>query len=137
MTHREQGRIDKGNALALPFACLQIGTEGHQCCLPHLHKAGGTHQLRKSPAQMRSDVAQKIILTRARPRLLKANEDRPHFTYTQATRAQTLAFPIPKQALLPGGLQLLTEVVNVTEQRYNLPTRTSSVTGCWLLSPLY
>src|SRR5688500_18159552 len=137
MTHRQQRRINERHALALPLTGLQIGAEGNQRFLPHLHKTAVAHESRKGPVQMRVHVAQKIIFERALPRLMKTNRDRHHFAQTQLTCPDALSLPPPKQSLLPARFKLLTEVVNVTEQRYNFHTRTSLARRCWLHSLPY
>jgi hypothetical protein len=86
---------------------------------------------------MWDDVAQKIVLKGAVPRLVEANRNGHDFTYAQPTLPQPLAAPAGEQPLLPRRDKLLTEVVNVAEKRYDFHTRTSSVGRCWSRSPPY
>src|SRR5689334_21298191 len=65
-------------------------------------------------------IAQEIILERTVARLMKTHYDCHHFAQTHARLAPPLTPPCAKQMLMPQRLKLQTEVVNVTEQRYNL-----------------
>jgi hypothetical protein len=51
---------------------------------------------------------------------MKAHRDRHHFTQTQARLSPPLAPPLADQVLLSDRLKPQTEVVKITEQRYNL-----------------
>jgi len=60
---------------------------------------------------MERDVTQRIVLERAVPGLVKAHDDRHHFTQTQPLRSPAAATSLAEQVLLPTGLKLQTEVV--------------------------
>src|SRR5688572_23665382 len=137
MTHGEEGRINEGPPLASPLARLQRGAQGHQGFRHQFHKPTVTDQLRKSPPQMRGHGAQQIVLECPIARLVEGDHDGPHFAHTQATLPPPLPVPAGEYPLLPRRDKLLTEVVNVTKERYDLPTGASSVGRCWSRSPPY
>ena len=67
------------------------------------------------PRTNRTHVTQKIFFERAIPGLLKAPHVRQPFTHTQAPCPEWPHPILGRQPLLPRGLKLLTEVVNVTK----------------------
>src|SRR5215470_10622644 len=65
-------------------------------------------------------VTEKVIFERAIARLVETHDDGHHFAQTQACLTPSLPTPIAEKLLSPQGLKPQTEVVNVTEQGYNL-----------------
>src|SRR5215831_4936002 len=123
VAHRQRGRIDKGDARAAAFPCVQIAAQwphraGHQ-----LDETTGADQGREVRAQGCGYVLGVVMFAVAVVAAVERDDDRHDFTERQRRLAGALALAALEQAPHVERLEPLAKVVDIAEHGHELAHR--------------
>ena len=123
VTHRQRGRIDKGDAGAAPFAGVQVAAQGHQRLGHQLDKAAIADQGGEVRAQVPLNIFGVVMFEVAVMAGVEEHNDGHDLTEGQVPLADAVTLAILEQTLHIQWFKPLAKIINIAEHGDELAHR--------------